>query len=209
MADVNDMFNDITKEQSFYTKGAERDFIPLTEGDYLCHITEVTSKILDVKGGQYKARLFSFTLVVADENRELDFQYMEINGDKKATKGTPYIGKKFFGKLWRFLEPKEGDDFESNSEGNTNYLKFCETIGVDCPKETKNIGGQDVEVQILPSLSAEDMIGQPIRAFVALGKPWKNKQGETKQYYECKFCKKWEGGKKKTIKTGAKDEIPF
>ena len=208
MADVNDMFKDITKEQSYYTKGEKKDFIPLTEGDYLCHITEVTSKILDVQG-KYKARLYSFTLIVDEENSSLDYQYIEINGDKKHTKGTPYVGKKFFGKLWRFLEPKEGDDFESNSEGNTNYLRFCETIGVDCPKETKNIDGQDVEVQILPSLSAEDMIGQPVRAFVALGKPWKNKQGETKQYYECKFCKKWDGGKKKTIKTGAKDEIPF
>ena len=124
MADVNDMFNDITKEQSFYTKGEKKEFTPLTEGEYLCHITEVSSKTLDVKGGEFKARLYSYTLIVADENKDLDFVYSDINGDKKATKGNVYVGKKFFGKLWRFLEPKEGDTFKSNSEGNAHYLKL-------------------------------------------------------------------------------------
>ena len=69
------------------------------------------------------------------------------------------------------------------------YLRFCETIGVSCPKEVKNINGQDIEVQILPSLVSEDMLGQPITAFVALGKPWTDKSGKTKQYFDCKFCK--------------------
>jgi hypothetical protein len=208
MADVNDMFDDITKEQSYYTPKEKKDTIPITEGDYLCHITEVDSKILDVQG-KYKARLYSYTVEVAEENKNMDYNYTEINGDKKHTKGTPYVGKRLFGKLWRFIEPKEGDDFESNSQGNTNYLRFCETIGVECPKETKNIDGEDIEVQMLPSLSAEDMLGQPVTAFVALGKPWKDRNGKTRQYFDCKFCKRWEGGKKKTIKAGAKDEIPF
>ena len=208
MADVNDMFNDITKEQAYYQAKPKKEVTPITEGDYLCHITEVSTKILDVKG-KYKARLYSYTVEVAEENKNMDYDFTEINGDKTKIKGTPYIGKRFFGKLWRFLEPKEGDDFESNSTGNTSYLRFCETIGVDCPKETKNIDGEDVEVQILPSLSAEDMLGQPITAFVALGKPWKDKEGKTRQYFDCKFCKKWTDGKKKTITGGKTDDIPF
>ena len=209
MADVNDMFNDITKEQSFYTKGEKKDFIPFTEGEYLCHITEVTSKTLDVKGGQHKARLYSYTVVVADENRDMAFQYIDINGDKKATKGDVYIGKRFFGKVWRFLEPKEDDTFTSNSEGNAHYLRFCETLGIECKKEVKTMDGKDVEVLLLPNFTSEDIIGKPVTAFIALGKAWKNNKGETKQYYESKFCKKWEGGKSKTITTGAKNEIPF
>ena len=62
MATVNDMFDSVTKEQSFYredaksTKGSK--FAPYTKGEYFGHITEVDSKILDVKGGQYRARLF-------------------------------------------------------------------------------------------------------------------------------------------------------
>ena len=63
MAEVNDMFNEITKEQSFYTKGRKTKFVPFAKGDYWGHITEVDSKVLDVKGGQYKARLYTYTFV--------------------------------------------------------------------------------------------------------------------------------------------------
>ena len=207
MADVNDMFNDITKEQAFYKAEPKKDIIPFTEGDYLGHITEVSTKTLDVQG-KYKAQLYSYTFVVAEENKDMDYKLTEINGDKKMIKGTPYVGKKFFGKLWRFLEPKDDDKFESNSSGNSGYLRFCEVIGVECPKQTKSIDGQDVEVQLLPNLSSDDMLGQPVKALVALGKPWKDRDGKTRQYYECKFCKKWEKGKKK-ITGGSSDDIPF
>ena len=123
--------------------------------------------------------------------------------------GESFVGKKFRGNLWRFLEPKDGDKFESNSEGNTAYLRFCENVGKECPKETKSIDGQDVEVQLLPTLSTEEFLGQPVIAFVDKGRPFKNKEGETKQYFDCKFCKKWDGGKKKVIAGGKKDDIPF
>tara|TARA_R100000808_G_scaffold12924_1_gene31843 strand:- start:277 stop:903 length:627 start_codon:yes stop_codon:yes gene_type:complete len=208
MADVNDMFNDITKEQSFYTPKAKKDITPIVEGDYLCHITDVKTEIKDVKG-KYRARLYSYTVEVAPENKDMDYEYQDIDGSKKPTKGHVYVGKRFYGRVWRFLEPSEGDSFESNSQGNTHYLRFCETIGLDCPKETKNINGQDIEVQILPSLSSEDMLGQPVTSFVALGNPFTNKKGERKQYFDCKFCKKWEGGKKINIGGGKKDDIPF
>jgi hypothetical protein len=208
MADVNDMFNDITKEQAYYKPTGKKEITPFAKGEYFCHITKVDSKILDVQS-KYRARLYTYTVEVAEENKDKDYYFTEINGDKKHTKGSVYVGKKFMGKLWRFLEPKEGDDFESNSTGNTNYLRFCETIGVDCPKETKSIDGQDVEVQILPNLSPDDMLGKPITAFVDLGRPWTDKEGRKRQYWDCKFCKKWEGGKNKKIENGGTDDIPF
>ena len=140
----------------------------------------------------------------------MDFTYIGIDGKGKHTKGDVYVGKQFFGTLWRFLEPTGKDTFESNSTGNSSYLRFCETIGVDCPKETRNIDGQDVEIQILPSLSEDDFLGKPVTGFVDLGKPWVNKNGEKKQYWDCKFCKIWEAGTKLTISGGKKnDEIPF
>ena len=208
MADVNDMFDDITKEQSYYRPKKKITITPYAEGEYLCHIIEVRTKMLDVKG-KYRAQLYSFTVEVAEENKDKDFMFMDINGDKKQTKGATYVGKKFFGKLWRFIEPQEGDSFESNSEGNTNYLRFCEAIGVECPKEKKTIDGREVEVQLLPNLSSEDLLGKPVTAFIALGKPWTDKTGKRRQYFECKFCKEWSGGKSKTITGGRGNEIPF
>ena len=207
MADVNDMFNDITKEQSYYKAGAKKEVTQFAKGEYLCHIVAVKSKIVDVQN-KYKARVYSYTVEVANENKDMDFTIIDIDGKPKAVKGDGYVGKKFFGTLWRFLEPTDKDTFESNSTGNTNYLRFCETIGVKCPKETKTIGGEDIEVQILPSLSEDDFLGQPVTSVVDLGKPWTDKEGKRRQYWECKFCKKWESGKKKTI-SGGSNEIPF
>ena len=209
MAEVNDMFNEITKEQSFYAKGKKKEFTPYAKGEYYAHITEVDSKVLDVKGGQYKARLYTYTVVVADENKEKDFHYEGIDGKPVATKGNVYVGGKFKGKLWRFLEPSKDDTFESNASGNTGYLKFCETIGVDCPTETKTIDGEDVEVQLLPNLTPDAMLGQHVVAFVDKGRPFVDKKGNHRVFWDCKFCKKWEGGKKKEISTKGGGELPF
>jgi hypothetical protein len=209
MAEVNDMFNEITKEQSFYVKGRKTKFVPFAKGDYWGHITEVDSKVLDVKDGQYKARLYTYTFVASTENKDFDFQYEDIDGKMLTTKGHVYIGKKFKGKLWRFLEPSKDDTFESNPTGNAGYLRFCETIGVECPTETKTIDGEDVEVQLLPELSADMILGQPVCAFVDKGRPFKNKEGETKVYWDVKFCKKWTGGTKKEISAKSGSDLPF
>ena len=208
MADVNDMFNDITKEQSYYKAGAKKEITQFAKGEYLGHITKVDSKVVDVQN-KYKARVYTYTVEVANENKDMDFTVIDIDGKPKSLKGDAYIGKKFLGKLWRFLEPTDKDTFEPNSTGNTNYLRFCETLGVECPTETKTIGGEDIEVQILPSLSDDDFLGQPVTAVVDLGKPWTDREGKRRQYWECKFCKKWANGKKKTISGGKSNEIPF
>jgi len=209
MAEVNDMFNEITKEQSFYVKGKKSQFTPFAKGEYWGHITEVDSKVLDVRDGQYKARLYTYTFVASTENKDFDFQYEDIDGKLLTTKGHVYIGKKFKGKLWRFLEPSKDDTFESNPTGNAGYLRFCETIGVECPKEKKMIDGQEIEVQLLPHLSSNDLLGRPVTAFMALGKPWTDKTGKRRQYFECKFCKKWEEGEVKPITGGKGNDIPF
>mgnify|MGYP003646364444 CR=1 FL=1 len=212
MADVNEMFGEVTSEQSFFSKSAKKkNFTPIAAGEYYGHIVEVESKILDVKKGKYKARLYAFTIEASEENKDKDFNYDDGKGEIKHTKGHDYVGKKFKGKLWRFLEPQEGDDFESNSDGNSAYLRFCKNIKKDCPIETRNIGGEDIEVQLLPNLSTEDFLGQPVIAFVDKGRSYTDKRGNERNYMDCKFCKEWPEGKKKTITStdGGKNEIPF
>lgn len=212
MATVNDMFDSVTKEQSFYREDAKSNksskFTPFTKGEYFGHITEVDSKILDVKGGQYKARLFTYTVTVADENATNEFFYEDISGKMIKTDGKPYIGKTFKGKLWRFLEPSKEDTFESNTSGNKGYLRFCETIGVECPTEVRTIDGSEIEVQILPALSPEAMLGQPVTAFVDKGREFINKKGNKTFFWDCKFCKKWEGGNMKDVSSSGSG-IPF
>ena len=212
MADVNQMFDDVTSEQSFYIPGKEKprkkDYKPFARGEYVGHIIECESKVVDVKGGKHKARLYTYVFQASEENKDRDFQFKNKNNEMEMTKGDSYVGCKFRGKVWRFLEPGKDDTFESNPEGNGTYLKFCNTIGMDCPVEKREIGGEEIEGQLLPNLSASDMLGKPVTAFVDLGRPWTSKDGERKQYWDAKYVKKWDEGKVRTI-TGDGNEIPF
>ena len=69
MAEVNDVFDKITDEQSFFdpTKAEKKvdtkKWEPIREGDYLGHITQVDTKILDVKIGNvtYPGNEFSLS----------------------------------------------------------------------------------------------------------------------------------------------------
>tara|TARA_R100001082_G_scaffold63216_2_gene35437 strand:+ start:520 stop:1170 length:651 start_codon:yes stop_codon:yes gene_type:complete len=216
MAEVNDVFKEVTAERSYYdpskkkSSGRKGDFKPYREGDYLGHITDVESIIVDVKrDGNYRARLYTYTITVAPENTKMQYMYKDINGDKKVHDGSAYVGKNIKGKLWRFLEPQAEDTFESHSGGNKNYMRFCEVMGVETPTEKKEIDGKEVELKMLPNLTTEDMMNKPVCAFVAKGRTYKNKEGKTRWFYDAKFCKKWEDGKMLEGGGASEDEIPF
>ena len=71
MADVNEMFSKVTEEQSFFNpKKKKKQFTPVAKGEYFGHIVEVDSKVLDVKGGKYKARLYSYTVEASEDNKD-------------------------------------------------------------------------------------------------------------------------------------------
>ena len=215
MADVNDMFNDLDKqknESSFYVPGADDKkevkgfFTPLVEGDYLGHIVKIDSKIMDIKKtGNFRARLYKYEVEVADENVSNTYTYSDINGKEQEVKGDEYKGRKFRGSLWRFLDPQKGDTFDSNPDGNKKYLYFCEAVGLKCPKEKRTINGEEVEVLSLPSINEAELIGKPVVAVVKKGRPFKNKEGKTRTFYDCKWIKQWKEGKVKKVE----DEIPF
>ena len=217
MAEVNDVFDKITDEQSFFDpskakkKEETKKWEPIREGDYLGHITQVDTKILAVKrDGNWKARMYKYTVTVAIENEKMSYTRMGIDGNQETYTGECYKNRKFRGTLWRFLAPKEDDAFESNSGGNKGYLRFCETFVIDCPTHKKVVDGQEIEVKALPNLTSQDMLGKPVTAFVAKGRPFKNKDGETRTYFDCKFIKKWEDGKDKVIsKEDSLNDIPF
>ena len=210
MAEVNEVFDSVTQEQSFFIPGKKekKNFKPFAKGDYFGHIIECDSKIVDVKGGKHKARLYTYVFEASEENKDVTFVFENIAGKMEETKGDCYVGKKFKGKVWRFLEPTANDDFESYSEGNANYVKFCEVIRLECPIEKRVIDGNEIEVQLLPNLSTEDMLGKPGKAFVDKGRPWTDKDGNERRFFDVKWVNKWDEGKEKTI-SGDSDEIPF
>ena len=195
MAEVNDMFSKVTEEQSFFNPKKKSKFTPVAKGEYFGHIIDVDTKILDVKGGKYKARLYSFTVEASEENKDKTFEFENIKGELEETKGDSYVGMKFRGRLWRFLEPQKGDTFESNSEGNKSYFYFCQAIGLDCKDVTKKIDGEEVTFKELPNLTTQHMEGQPVIAVCDYGKPYTNKDGKEVTPFQVKWVKEWPKGR--------------
>jgi hypothetical protein len=120
--------------------------------------------------------------------------------------GEEYVGRNIKGLgVFKFLTPKEGDDFEANPSGNDKYLLFCKSIGAEIKKEERDMGGEKVTVEIMPSLSEEDINGRPITAVVDKGKPYTNKQGKEVKPWQVKFVKAWDEGEIRDFN----EEIPF
>ena len=191
-ANVNEMFDDIKSESSSFKK---KKFIPIVEGEYFCKIAKVETNIRDVKkDGNFKARVYNYTVEVMPENKQnlYDYEDEKDDGKKCTTDGDHYVGYNFRGSVWRFLEPQKEYTFQANNAGNKGYISFCEALGVECPKETKQINGKDVEIHLLPNLTSDDIIGKPVISVVKKGRKWKNNDGFWKQFYDSKFVRKWD-----------------
>ena len=201
-ANVNDMFESIKAEGSTYKT---KKFVPIVEGDYFCKIIDVKTNIRDVKkDGNYKARVYNYTVEVMPENKSNSYDY-EVDGNPLVADGAHFVGYKFRGSVWRFLEPQDGETFDTNNAGNKGYVYFCEALNVSCPKEVKQINGKDVEIQSLPNLTTEDMIGKPVISVVKKGRTWKDNNGYLKQFYDSKYVRRWE----RTTNSEIDNDIPL
>ena len=172
---------------------------PLTKGEYLGHIKDVSMREVSFNG--YKATVYNYWVEVAKENDKMSY---EFQGEQYT--GQEYVGRNIKGLgVFKFLSTKEGDDFEANPSGNDKYLLFCKSIGAEVKKEERDIDGKKVTVEIMPSLSEDDINGRPITAVVDRGKPYKNKDGKEINPWQVKFVKLWDEGEIRDFK----EEIPF
>ena len=172
---------------------------PLTKGEYLGHIKDVSMREVSFNG--YKATVYNYWVEVAKENDKMSY---EFQGEQYT--GQEYVGRNIKGLgVFKFLAPKEGDDFEANPSGNDKYLLFCKSIGAEVKKEERDIDGKKVTVEIMPSLSEDDINGRPITAVVDRGKPYTNKNGKEINPWQVKFVKLWDEGEIRDFK----EEIPF
>ena len=180
-------------------------YIPKVAGEYLGHMTDV--RITDTEwtdkktGNNFKARIYNFKVLVADENKAMTY-----TTDRGSHDGTSYIGWKAVGDgVFRFLEPKDGDTFTSNSAGNDKYLRFCQSLGMSVETTKREVNGKSVEVSVLPSLETKDIEGLPVTAVVNRHKEdWVYSDGKSMPQWRVKFIKEWRDGKRLE-----KDGLPF
>jgi len=207
MNEVSTFFEDTTKPA--HTNG-EVTRARLVEGEYLGHIANARSIVRDVLG-KFKARIYNFDVIVADDNRGMKYQYEDITGKHIEITGEQFVDKKLIAKgVFKFLDPQEGDEFEGNPTENHKYLRFCETLGVHPTEETRTIDGKETAVKLLPTLTTEHMIGKPVTAVLKKVKDsWTNNKGEKMHYsWRVSFVKTWTNGQTKKMEVNV-DDLPF
>ena len=204
MASVNELFDEMKDEkQNQKPKGKWQ---PSLEGEYVGHITEVATRVVEFKN--YKARVYNFKFIVAPENSENQYTKDYIKGEASKVNGGEYVGRVFRSiGIFRFLEPGADDTFESNSSGNKNYLSLCSAVGKTPKLVTQSIDGKEIEVKELPNLSESDLVGMPVKAGIRKGKEYQDKNGYKRNYLDVKWVNPWPEGTKKEV--SADDEIPF
>ena len=182
MSETAKMFDEMLNDtESFFVPGEDKKTdkpksAPNVRGEFYGHLQESSCREVGWSrdGKNFKAIVYNYNFVIDAKTAEQTY---------KGNNDTEYSGKYYVGRsykangVFRFLEPKEGDDFVSNSKGNDRYLRFCETLGKDIPRKVVQMNGQDVEVQVLPQLKADDINGKPAIAIIDAGKPYKTKEG--------------------------------
>ena len=168
---------------------------------YPSHITECKVAEVSVRK-KYKAKVFNFFIEIADAVKDLTFK--DANG--KEFKGDSFVGRRVKGGgVFFFLNPSDGDDFESNPGGNDKYLHFCESLGIECPEVEVDIDGEKRMVKTLPELESSDIIGKPLMSYIDLA-PWKDKEGNQRSSMNVKNFDKWSDGDTRDI---ALEDLPF
>ena len=194
------------------TSTERTQYIPKVAGEYLGHITEARTLTREFKkdGRTLKARIFKFKVEVAKENEHNTYTLADKDGTTKDVTGEHYVGWTMVADgVFRFLEPRETDTFESNAEGNKRYLMFCQSLGMDIRTEERTVNDKTVTVQVLPDITVEDLNGTPVVAVVGRGQDWVNDEGETRRSWRCKFTKHWKDGKRLAATKGALNDLPF
>ena len=189
---------------------ARDEYVPMVEGEYLGHITETRTLTREFTKDSrpMKARIFNFKVTIASENSTNHYTIHRTGHDPKQVTGENYVGKTVVADgVFRFLEPTDGDKFESNAEGNKRYLMFCQSLGMEVPTEERTINGKTVKVQLLPDVQEADLDGTPVTAVVGRGQDWTDDNGKSRPSWRVKFTKTWTDGKRLAMTTT--DDLPF
>ena len=189
---------------------ARDEYVPMVEGEYLGHITETRTLTREFTKDSrpMKARIFNFKVTIASENSTNHYTIHRTGHDPKQVTGENYVGKTVVADgVFRFLEPTDGDKFESNAEGNKRYLMFCQSLGMEVPTEERTINGKTVKVQLLPDVKETELDGTPVTAVVGRGQDWTDDHGRSRPSWRVKFTKLWADGKRLAATTT--NDLPF
>ena len=198
MASVTETINIGETTNMHYYDPKDNEYVSLIPKQlYPMHCKKVDIREVNVKG-KYKAKVYNIVYEIAEECAKKTFL-----SDQGEANGSPFVGKQVYSTgIFMFLNPQAGDTFEANNGANERYLRFCETISVDCPEIEVNIDGEIRMVKQFPELTKDDIIGKPLNGFIDTQEYMKD--GETKISYKVKDFSIWKEGRLKNL-----DDLPF
>ena len=199
MTSVNEINMESKNNINFYDPKENKNVSLIPKQLYPMHCKEVKISVVDVKK-KYKAKVYNIIYEIADECAKHTFL-----ADDKEINGRPFVGKTIYATgIFMFLNPKPGDTFEANNGANERYLRFCETIKVECPEFEAEVDGEKRMVKGFPELTENEIIGSPIMGYIDIQEY--KKDGETKKSYKVKDFSEWQDGKKKDFEMS---DLPF
>lgn len=193
---------DITKSVSYFDPSAVTTRKLLGKRTYPFHIVECVEKEVRVRK-KYKARVFNLKLEVAPECAEREYE--DDNGN--TISGKAFVRHKVSSSgIFLFLNPQEGDDFESNNGGNESYLSFCSALGHKAEEVEIEVDGEKRKVMQFPTLGKDDIIMKPILAYCDFESWTSPRDGKQYTTIKAKTFKLWEEGKDLEVKD---EDLPF
>lgn len=210
MADIDSVLGTpSTGGATYYDMSEDKPRVPMPEGTYPAHITEVESAQRTVKV-KHQAIVYNLKVKIAGKcDAHSDFDTLSYDGDKVTVNGSDFADRIIRSNgIFKFLHPSADDEFEANPGGNKGYANMCQVLGKEPVKKTIELNGDEVEVKELPDLTEDDFIGKPVLAVIGRGKPWKGNDGRMRTPYEVKWFRKWADGD--VVDVEAKDDdLPF
>ena len=199
MASVNEINIGDTTHMHYYDPKENTRVSLIPKQLYPMHIKKVDTREVDVKG-KYKAKVYNIIYEIAEECSKHKY-----NTERGEINGSSFVGKEIYATgIFMFLNPKAGDTFEANNGANERYLRFCETIRVECPEVEVDIDGEKRMVKQFPELREGEMRGKPILGFIDAVEYIKD--GKTRTSYKVKDFAAWTDGKVKDFEL---DDLPF
>ena len=200
MASINDVNIGEKSNMHYYDPKENTNVSLIPKQLYPMHCKEVTTRVVDVKG-KYKAKVYNIINEIAEESGKMTFL-----SDQGEINGQPFVGKRIYGVgIFMFLNPEEGDSFKANNGANDKYLRFCETIKVNCPEIEVEVNGEKRMVKQFPELTESEIVGKPIMGYVDT-QVYTDKEGEKKTSYKVKDFSEWAEGKVRDLEDEA---LPF
>jgi len=153
------------------------------KGEYKAHVLEVVlkenheSKSRKQPSNKNTSTIYEISYRIAPENAKETFK----DEDGKDVEGLSLVDRTIKGRrIYKFKTPTDmqiDKGFVANPSGNYGFRNFLHALGMPLTKKIITQHGVEKEVEILPDISKDDILGKPVIISVRQ-RVWKDREGK-------------------------------